>query len=116
VNEINLSQLFGKTSLAPSDRGAFSDRNLSYIIVGQSRWAVSAVVMIEGECYQSSLFFLNIDDLGKNFCVISQGAPIQEAVLSPDLSKVAYLAHVGGISSYLTVADITPEIRAKLGQ
>ncbi len=114
VKEIAVEQLLPRLKDYPTVRGTFSGQRPNFVEVNGKRWVISTVNAPEGECYNYALFFLNIDDISKNFCIPTVKGIVSEVAISPDLSKIAFLTVSGPSVFYVMVADLTPEYRERL--
>ena len=65
------------------------------------------------ECYNYALFFFDLNDLDRSFCIPSTGV-FAAPVISPDLSKISYVAVIGPGDNYLMIGDVTPNLLEQL--
>jgi len=114
--EIDQDQVLSQSSSVPHVQGTFFEQKSSFVEVSGNRWVIDNVAVPEGECYNYAIYFLNLDDLSRNFCIPSVKGIVSDVAISPDLSKIAYVTVVGPGVSYVMVADLTAEYRARLGR
>lgn len=63
----------------------------------------------DGECYNYSLFFFNLDELKNSFCIPAEGV-IGQPVISPDLKRISYITVVGPENYYLMLGTVPPDL------
>lgn len=115
IQEVDLNQMFTQGDLDEYHRATFGDEYLTFIQVEGEEWIVGNFHAFKGECYNYAIFFLNVNNPSRNFCIPTDTGAIADASISPDLSKIAYLTVASGLGrNYVMVANLIPEYRARL--
>lgn len=116
VQEIDLNEMFASGDLDEYHRAAFGDQYLYFTQVKDEEWVVGNFHAFKGQCYNYAVFFLNLSNPSRNFCIPTDEGAIADTSISPDLSKIAYLTIASGLGrNYVMVAELTPEYRTRLG-
>jgi hypothetical protein len=105
TQELVPGQLFPQVSLGDENFGWVPDK----------WWLLAKGNIPQGECYNYALYFFSVADPSNSFCIPSVRGVIAAPDLSPDLSHIAFLTVVGPGATYVTLADLTPEYRSRLG-
>ena len=77
-------------------------------------WIFDKANAPSGECYNYSLFFLNVINVSKSFCIPTAEGIITEPALSIDLKHVTFILSQGPNEEYIMIADFTDEYRSRL--
>lgn len=113
LQEIDWHDVFPPTTYGPFIRGGFG-LGLNFVTQGEQRWIIASANIPEGQCYNYAVYFLNVRDRSKNFCIPSANGVISDISLSHALTRLAYLSVDGPGVQYITLADLTPEYRTRL--
>lgn len=82
--------------------------------VGGQRWFLTDINTPGGECYNYALFFFDMNDSQKSFCIPTRIGIIGDATISPDLTKISYVTVEGPGNEYVVIGDVTPDLLNKL--
>ncbi|MCA0454783.1 MAG: hypothetical protein LCI00_12490 [Chloroflexi bacterium] len=92
--------------------GLLDSTNFGWID-GQN-WLLAAINTPSGKCYNYALFFFDIRDLQKSFCIPSVGGVFDYPTISPDLTKISYVTVAGVGQNYVMVGNVTSDLLNKL--
>jgi hypothetical protein len=116
VQEIHLDPLFASGRLPdyPNLRPHIGNFSLNYVKPGKDRWIIGDFWAPAGECYNYAVYFFNLDDVSRNFCISSEEGPTGDISVAPDVARIAYTPTDAPGRVWVMVADLTPEIRERL--
>ena len=114
----DITQEFFPNEIIPIDGTSESkpsigdDTNSGWI--GNSHWVITTVNSPEGQCYNYSIFFIDLQNLSNSFCLPTVEGIVAEPAINPDLLQIAYISHVRPGKDFLVTGEITMEIRSQL--
>jgi WD40 repeat protein len=116
IQEIHLDPLFasGRLPSYPNLRPGIGDFSLNYVRSGANRWIIGDFWAPAGECYNYAIYFFNLNDTSRNFCIPSDRGPIGAISVSPSGDRIAYTPADGPGRAWIMVAELTPEIRTQI--
>jgi len=116
IQEIHLDPLFASGRLPdyPNLRPGIGDFSLNYVRSGANRWIIGDFWAPAGECYNYAIYFFNLDDVSRNFCIPSESGPTGAISVSPSGDRIAFTPSDGPGRVSIRVAELTPEIRTQL--
>lgn len=109
---ITPSQLITHEDMPYMWSGLSDDKNSDW--VGGSKWFLTKAYSPGGECYNYSLFFLDVENPDNSFCIPSEGV-FGDATISPDLSRISYISVLGPANSYVVIGDVPPDLLDRMG-
>ena len=116
IQEIHLDPLFasGRLPNYPDLRPSIGDFSLNYVRPGKDRWIIGDFWAPAGDCYNYAIYFFNLDDVSRNFCIPSKEGPTGAISVSPVGDRIAYTPTNGPGYNWVMVAELTPEIQHQL--
>jgi hypothetical protein len=118
IQEIHLDPLFASGRLPdyPNLQPGIGSFSLNYMRSGSNRWIIGNFWAPAGECYNYAVYFFDLDDVSRNFCIPSEGGPIGPVSVSPSGDRIAFTPSDGPGRVAVMIAELTSDIRTQLAR